>query len=122
MAKKEAQQEATTEATESAKERKPIRRVTEEEARVYDDAATANENKPDRESWHLFQITDPKGRQRFTWAAYYSAALWRIVIDTDKSYAITAVEDLPSKAEVSGYLAALSPKEREEVLKQFGKK
>jgi hypothetical protein len=121
MAKK-AQTAEPVETQEEATERSPIRRATAEEKRLFDSIAEATAGKPDRPSWALFQITDPKGRQRFTWAPYYASALWQAVIDTDESYSVVAVDELPSKVEVDGYLAALSPKEREELLAKYGKK
>jgi hypothetical protein len=99
-----------------------IRRSTPEEKKVYDSLAEATKGKPKDRNWYLFQVSNEADGQRFTWAPTYSQALYQTVIETDKSYSVTEVGDLPSKVEVAGYLAALSPEDRNELVKQFSKK
>jgi hypothetical protein len=100
-----------------------IRRVTDEEKTLYATIEEAQDNKPDRPSWSLFQITDPKGRQRFAWGPFGERVLWWAVVEADKAYSVLSTADAPSKTDVAGFLAALSTKDRDELLKQFaGKK
>jgi|SRR6266852_800696 len=115
---------AKTTTTEPTNEQPETRKnVTAEDKRVYATRKDAEDHRPEgKPKWFLFQVTDANGTVKFTWAPYYSQALWQTVIDHDKSYSIIAIEDAPSKADVQGYLAALSPEDRAELLAAYGKK
>jgi hypothetical protein len=103
-------------------EKTVIRRITDEEKRVYHSLDEAQASRPEgRENWTLFQVSTKDGKMRWLWAPYYERALWWID-DVERYYSITAMEDLPSKADVASYLAALPEKDRAELLAQYGKK
>ena len=103
-------------------EKRVIRKITEEDKRVYDSLDEAKENRPEgRENWSLFQIGDKHGKQWFVWSMHYHTALWWVVVDHLQEYSVNAMEDLPSKADVASYLASLSEKDRGEVLAQYKK-
>jgi hypothetical protein len=63
-------------------------------------------------------VTDPTGRHRWTWANYYSSALWQVAVDEDH-YSIISMDELPTQSEVAGMLAALSPEDRAILVAQY---
>jgi hypothetical protein len=97
--------------------------VKPEDKRAYTSLEDGQKNRPEgKENWSLFQVTDPAGRMRWTWAPYYERALWQVAVEQDR-YSLIATDEVPTKAEVSGMLAALSPEDRAELLTQYaGKK
>jgi hypothetical protein len=106
-------------AAESPRKGNTRRSTTPEDRRVYPSLAEAQKNRPEgKESWTLFQVTDPTGRHRWTWANYYSTALWQVAVDAD-GYTIISVDELPTKSEVKGMLAALSPEDRAVLIAEF---
>ena len=126
MAKKEVvEQEVVEKEEEGAEEEtaKSSRRgITEEDMKSYPSLEEATKNKPEgKESWELWQFSNPEGTMRWIWGPYGERALWWLVVEGDRWSAI-AVDDLPTKVEVSAMLQALSPADRAELLKQFAAK
>jgi hypothetical protein len=115
---------ATTEqaATNNAAKGNTRKGVTEADRRVYTSKEEAQDNRPEgKENWACFQVGDPAGRLRWTWAPYYERALWQVAVEQDH-YSIISMEEVPTKEEVSGMLAALPPEDRAALLAQYGGK
>jgi hypothetical protein len=93
--------------------------VTAEDRRVYHSLDDAQKHRPEgKEKWYLLQVTDPTGRNRWTWAPYWERALWQVAADEDH-YSVIDVADLPTRGEVGGMLAALSPEDRAVLIAKF---
>jgi hypothetical protein len=96
--------------------------ITDEDKRVYDSLEDAKKGQPEgKPNWSLYQVTDPNGRIRFVWSGYDSMALWYVASEVDH-YSVISMDDVPTKSEVSGMLAALSKEDRAALIKEYAAK
>jgi YD repeat-containing protein len=92
--------------------------VTAEDYRLYDTLEDAQAHRPEgKENWACWQVTDPNGRRRFTWAPYGERVAWN-VLEADR-WSILDTANAPTKVEVEAMLAALSPADRAALLAQY---
>jgi hypothetical protein len=98
------------------------RSITAEDTRVFDTLEEARANQPEgKPNWSLWQIGTPEGKLRWTWHNYGSNALWEVCVEHDH-YSIIAMDDVPTKSEVSAMLAALSETDRAALIAAYHKK
>jgi hypothetical protein len=72
--------------------------------------------KPESEHFKLYQVTDPQGTVRYTWANGNNSALANVVLAAGWSFSVLGTV---SKDKVAGMLAQLTPEERAALLAQY---
>jgi hypothetical protein len=103
---------------EAGRKRNSRQGVTPDDKRLYATLEEARANRPEgKENWWLWQITDPAGEHRWTWAPHGERAMWHVVEADD--WTVIDVESVPSKAEVAAQIAALSPEDRAALLARY---
>jgi hypothetical protein len=97
-----------------------FRTVKSEEKKSFGSLEEARQARPaDRPDWKLFQVSDASGGMRWIWSPDPQKAMFWLLTGVEKSHAVIAMDKLPSKTSVAAQLAALSPEDRAEVLREY---
>jgi hypothetical protein len=74
--------------------------------------------KPDNDHFRLFRVTDPAGAVSFTWARDYDRAIAQVA--RTRGYKAKTAGKAPTREELAGMVAQLSPEDRAVLLAQLG--